>query len=190
MIAYSDISTYVLAGGKSTRMGSSKANLMWHHKTFIEHIADAVIACKLEVNIIAEKNFNQKMQVNVIPDLIPDKGPLGGIYTALKHSIFSYNLILGCDMPCISTQSIHAFISRAKYEMINIAYVQNQMQPLFALYHVNLLPDIEKAIASNELAMHKFVEKHAYHCINMNEFAEEFRNINTKEDYQSLIQKV
>lgn len=190
MIAYSDISTYVLAGGKSTRMGSPKAELIWRHKTFIEHIVDTIKASNLEVNIIAEKKLDQKMQVNTIPDLIPDKGPLGGIYTALTHSKYCYNLILGCDMPCISSQSIHAFISRTRHETINIAYVQNQIQPLFALYHVSLLPDIEIAIDSNELAMHKFVEKHAYHCINMNEFAEEFRNINTNEDYQSLIRKI
>lgn len=114
MIAYSDISTYVLAGGKSTRMGSPKAELIWRHKTFIEHIVDTIKASNLEVNIIAEKKLDQKMQVNTIPDLIPDKGPLGGIYTALTHSKYCYNLILGCDMPCISSQSIHAFISRTR----------------------------------------------------------------------------
>lgn len=43
---------------------------------------------------------------NRIEDLISDKGPVGGLYTALKQSKTKFNLVLSVDVPLITTELV------------------------------------------------------------------------------------
>ncbi|MBK7763597.1 MAG: molybdenum cofactor guanylyltransferase [Bacteroidetes bacterium] len=194
MIARNDISVFILAGGKSSRMGQDKAELIWNGKIFIEHIIDAMQSCGLQLHIVSSNLNIEKLahdaRIAVFKDRVYDKGPLGGIYTALYHSASPYNFIVSCDMPCITADAINYFIDNTNESVINIANANNRLQPLFAMYHKSLLSEIEAAIQINELAIYRLIEKHAYHCIDMNEFSQELRNINTIEDYQLLIQNL
>src|SRR3989338_5642445 len=99
----------VLAGGKATRMGGrNKAFLKIGGKTIIENLLDKLNPIFGKILIIANvpAQFNQSLvtsyqNTKIISDIIPEKGPLGGIYTGLMTSRAKFNFVIACDMPFI-----------------------------------------------------------------------------------------
>ena len=77
------ISGVIQAGGKSTRMGRNKAVLEIGGKRLIDRLVDGLQQIFPEVIIVANTpDLYENLGVRVVPDLIPGKGSLGGIYTA------------------------------------------------------------------------------------------------------------
>src|SRR5258706_6638023 len=79
----------ILAGGLSRRMGTDKARLRLGSRTMLQHVQAAAKATGLPVRVISK-------------DLIPNCGPLGGLYTALKTTKHDAILALACDMPFVT----------------------------------------------------------------------------------------
>ncbi len=98
------LTVFILCGGKSSRMQSEKGLVLFQDKPFIEHIIQAILPITDKIKLITATKEYDYLQYEKIPDLISDKGPLGGIYTALSNSETEFNLILSCDIPLISTE--------------------------------------------------------------------------------------
>jgi molybdopterin-guanine dinucleotide biosynthesis protein A len=64
----------------------------------------------------------------------PDKGPLCGIYTALRHARTEYCFILACDMPFPSMRLIEAMVKKLDGQKALVPREGNRLQPFFALY--------------------------------------------------------
>ena len=94
----------ILCGGKSSRMQSEKGLVLYQNKTFIEHIIEAVLQISKTVQLITNGSDYDYLPYRKIKDIIIDKGPIGGIYSALVNSETEMNLILSCDIPLISTK--------------------------------------------------------------------------------------
>ena len=109
-----NITAIVLAGGKSSRMGSDKALLLYKNKTFLEHVVCAIKPLVDEILIISDNKDHQVNDCTTIPDLILNSGPIAGIYTGLKNSKTENNLVLSCDIPLVQT-SILEFIIKNRY---------------------------------------------------------------------------
>ena len=82
------VSAAILAGGKSSRMrGEDKSLLVLNGMTFVESIRKRLGECFAEIFVVSDRSLEIKeMGFSVFPDLITDKGPLGGLYTALSVS--------------------------------------------------------------------------------------------------------
>ena len=77
----------ILAGGQSRRMGTDKALLPINGQSLIERVAARCQTLDLPLIIIANQVERfAGLGLPVYPDEIPDKGSMGGIYTALVHS--------------------------------------------------------------------------------------------------------
>lgn len=75
----------LLKGGKSSRMGGSdKAKLLYRGKSFEERIKGELEQLGLPVFVSEAK---KSPDPRAIPDLIPEAGPLGGIYSCLKQTV-------------------------------------------------------------------------------------------------------
>ena len=97
----------ILAGGKSSRMGSTKHSLNLKAKTFIE--LQIELLRKMFDEIIISANTPSEYEYLHLPifkDLYPDKGPLAGIYTGLINSSSFYTFMLACDMPFVELELI------------------------------------------------------------------------------------
>ena len=81
-----NISGYILAGGKSSRMGSDKGLMLLNKKAVIQHAIEQLEKSVKNIFIISNNIEYEKFGFKLIPDLIKDIGPAGGIYTALKHT--------------------------------------------------------------------------------------------------------
>ena len=91
----------ILCGGKSSRMQSEKGLVLYQNKPFIEHIIEAVLPISNNIQLVTNTNDYNYLAYKKIKDVVVDKGPLGGIYSALIHSDSEINLILSCDIPLI-----------------------------------------------------------------------------------------
>jgi molybdopterin-guanine dinucleotide biosynthesis protein A len=126
---------FVLAGGKSSRMGRDKAALPLGGRTLLEHIADAVNEAAGSVTLIGPAYPG--VNIPAVPDLHPGLGPLGGIHTALMSSHAEWNLILACDLPRISAPFLTALMSAAEAsgaDCLIPAGPSGRLEPLCAAY--------------------------------------------------------
>ena len=152
---------YILAGGRSSRMGRDKAFLEIGDKTFVENAFDALKPNCGQVKIVLNKSqthFIEKLPINTkyIFDRFENRGAPGGIHAALKDCETEFAVILAVDLPFIMSETIAALAKIALSE--NVAAIvprQNdcKLQPLCAVYRViNCLPEIEKLLDEKESA--------------------------------------
>jgi molybdenum cofactor guanylyltransferase len=177
-----NITVSILCGGKSSRMESEKGLVLWHNKPFIEHIIKAVLPISTAIQLITNGEEYNYLPYVKIKDTIADKGPLGGIYTALEHSKTELNLILSCDIPLISTEILLEIIQKHTAGIdITILADEHKIHPLIGLYSKNMLPIIEQSIKVNDLKMMHLLNRvsHTIHTI-ANKKSNQLQNINTK----------
>ncbi|MDP5045340.1 MAG: molybdenum cofactor guanylyltransferase, partial [Leeuwenhoekiella sp.] len=111
MKSLNHIPAYILCGGKSTRMLSEKGLVELQDKTFIEHIINKLQKIKLSIFLVTENPSYTYLSVPTLPDIYKEKGPLGGIYAALKHTNAAQILILSCDVPLLSMETLQTILS-------------------------------------------------------------------------------
>ena len=97
------LAAIILAGGRSSRMGTEKGLMPFRGKPMIRHIIDLLQSLDINpIQIITQHGAYEQFELPCYPDLIQNKGPLGGIYSGLVHSTATKNLVLGCDMPFLT----------------------------------------------------------------------------------------
>jgi molybdopterin-guanine dinucleotide biosynthesis protein A len=142
----------ILAGGRSTRMGTNKALLEFGGLRLIEGLLRKIRPLFPEVLIIANESAPYAdLNVTVLPDRIPDKGSLGGIYTAVHHSSFPQTFCIACDMPLADSAVIAYLCDRAKGYDVVVPRTEDGYQPLHAVYGKSCLPRMETMIRAESL---------------------------------------
>jgi molybdopterin-guanine dinucleotide biosynthesis protein A len=147
----------IQAGGQSSRMGEDKALKPFLGKPLIQLVIERLnrIADELIVTTNRPKDY-EFLNTRLVSDLIPDRGALGGLYTAIASASHPYVGIVACDMPFASksffetatkwmvTEEADVVIPRIKSEA---AEKSAGYEPLHALYRKETcLPAIEDAI--------------------------------------------
>jgi molybdopterin-guanine dinucleotide biosynthesis protein A len=182
------LTVFILCGGKSTRMQSEKGLVLFQEKPFIEHIIQAILPITDKIKLITASKEYDYLEYEKIPDLIVDKGPLGGIYTALMHSETEFNLILSCDIPLISTELLQELISKHNAEaQITVFASESRLHPLIGIYSKKVLPVIKSAIDNDDLKMMNLFANIPHQIINIEE-SENFHltNINSADELNDL----
>ncbi len=185
------INAYILAGGKSARMGEDKGMLKLGQKRMINHVLDQVKRCADEVVIVANKSDYAQFGFRCIPDIYKGLGPIGGIYSALKDSGTHYNFVVGCDMPFLGYEIVNYLIDRAVNADVTIPTIGGKMQPLCGIYTQACVGLIEEKIKANQLKMMSFISASDHQLIAMEssgmDFVHQFENINTPEAYDQAL---
>lgn len=136
---------YVLAGGRSSRMGTDKSKLRWRGLTLIEYVAEEVRAASGSVAIVGGE---ERQGMRVIPDEFPGFGPLGGIATALSDSPADWTLITACDMPELTREWLSALLERAAGQVLVPRTADGQIHPLSAVWHKSSAPHVRATVLS------------------------------------------
>lgn len=182
------LTVFILCGGKSSRMQSEKGLVLFQEKPFIEHIIKAILPITENIKLITATKEYDYLPYEKIPDIVLDKGPLGGIFTALTHSETQFNLILSCDIPLISTGLLSELISKHNEEAeITIFASESRMHPLIGIYSKKVLPVIKSAIDNNDLKMMNLIASVPHQIIKIEE-SENFHltNINSADELNDL----
>ena len=129
-----DIRGYVLAGGKSSRMGSDKALLNMEGRTAIERQCEILETfCAQGVFIAGARSSElSKLSWPVIQDSMLDQGPLFGIISALQHAENGIAVILAVDLLAISTADITAVLAASSQDVdseCDVFFAQSKQDP-------------------------------------------------------------
>jgi molybdopterin-guanine dinucleotide biosynthesis protein A len=155
-------SGFVLAGGRSFRMGQDKALLQFQGATMISHVARAVREAAGSVVLVGNPERYGFLGYPVIRDRLPNRGPLGGIYTALRASTTDWNLVVACDMPGISAPVLTALLDRAAQSSrrcVTATGNNGEPEPLCAVYHRGCLPALAGALRDKRFKMKDLVRE-------------------------------
>ncbi len=178
------MNAYILCGGESKRMGSDKGLVRFKDKYLVQYAINVATHFFDNIFLLTSNTDYQQFSLELIPDIHPKQGPLGGIYSALNHSKNRNIFILPCDVPLISKELIAFFLDESEYLDSAIIQHQEQMHPLIGKYHKNLLPNMESALKMKQLKMQYFVKRNFIQTIECHPkfSAEMFSNFNKPED--------
>ncbi|MDR0648786.1 MAG: molybdenum cofactor guanylyltransferase [Synergistaceae bacterium] len=183
------MSAVVLAGGRSSRMGSDKALLKWGEKNFLETILRALSMFPDVMISAADKESYRWAHARVVADIYRDTGPVGGIYSSLVASERDYLFVTACDTPLLSASLIGEICRAAEGCHCCVARDENGLvHSLCGAYHKSMIPifkdQIEKGRYKIALAYDKVTIK--YLDLSPRQSAE-LRNFNTEGEYKKLI---
>jgi molybdenum cofactor guanylyltransferase len=141
------ITAFILAGGKSTRMGADKAFVPLAGQTLLARALNVARSVTPNVRIVGDPQRFSPFAPTV-EDIFPNCGPLAGIHAALRSSQTDLNLILAVDVPFASPALLHYLIQRASNHAatITVAQTGGGYQPLCAVYRRAFADDAEKAL--------------------------------------------
>lgn len=177
---------YVLVGGRSSRMGFDKALLPWGSATMVEHVAREALAAAGSVTLVGAPERYAHLGYPALADAETDRGPLGGIVTALAATEADWNLMLACDMPDVSAELLESLFTAAETgdaEVDCVAPVHEAgTEPLCAVYHRRALPLLRAALSANRLKMQAVLRNLNTRFWRAGD-PRRFRNVNTPEEW-------
>ncbi len=149
----------ILAGGKSSRFGSDKAFAKYGDSTFVESVFVCMKKIFDRIIIVTNnKGLYSGFDAQVVEDIIPGRGPLGGIYTGLKTAISRRIFAVACDMPLLREDFISYMVSMEEGDVI-VPKIGPFTEPLHALYSKSCLTHIEKQLKEDDNRIQSFFSK-------------------------------
>lgn len=181
-----NVTGIILAGGKSSRMGTDKGTLLLNNKTFIQHIITNLTPVVDDIIIVSDNKAHDQFGIKRVADNVKDYGPVAAVYTGLKSSTTSYNLIVSCDSPKVDIDVFTPLLEykNNKYDIVQYSY-NNRTTPLIAMYNRKCL-GIFKLALKNKIQKLRFVVKQLDHktIVATDTIPCKIVNINTPKDLE------
>ncbi len=157
------ITAVVLAGGRSRRLGRNKALELIGGVPLIARVTSAIRPISSETLIVvAEEEQAQVLPlptyVQVVRDLYPNAGSLGGILTGLTAATGVWALVVACDMPFLSQALLAEMASARDGCDAVVPLLDGRPEPTHALYSKDCVEPIRKNLEAGELKISAFFE--------------------------------
>ncbi len=190
-----DISSIILAGGKSSRLGHDKVLEKVGNTSLLEQVISRIDSLSKEIIIVTakERTFKQlasRPKVKIVSDIFPGQGSLGGIYTGLVKSDSFYNLVVAADMPFLNVPLLRNMIIMADGFDFVLPRVNGLFEPLHAIYSRNCIQPIEHILNEGKrviVELFNYVKERYIEAEEVDRFDPKhlsFFNINTKEELE------
>jgi molybdopterin-guanine dinucleotide biosynthesis protein A len=187
-----DVTAFVLAGGKSTRMGVDKAFVRLGDETLLDRALRLAGTVAGTVQIVGDTNKFGGLAFAVVEDVYRDRGPLGGIHAALSNTGSELNLMLAVDLPLMKREFLAYLITQAQKSsaVVTVAKAGGGFQPLCAVYRREFASVAEESLRAGKNKIDPLFAKVSTRVIDEDELvragfpAEIFRNVNTPEDLE------
>jgi len=188
------MTSIILAGGKSSRLGQSKALQVIEGKSLIQWIVDRLAI--LSTEIIIATAYGKAIpcfsaaRIKTVADLYPGKGPLVGIYSGLIASSSSRAIVVGCDTPFLSVDLLEYMTQICSTCDVIVPLIKKKVEPLCAVYSKSCLAPIQELLERNELQISrlfsmvkvKYVEEDEINGFDPEHLS--FFNINSPDDLE------
>lgn len=188
MVERENITGIILAGGKSTRMGSDKGLLPFNGKPFIQYSIDALRPLVSEILIVSDDDVYDQFGLKRVNDKLKDAGPVSGICSGLEASTTEYNFVLSCDIPLIKTDVLVMLLS-ASNDTYNIIQAESlgKTMPLVALYKKKVRNHFQRALDKGERRLRFVIGQCCYKNVVLpNGLEITTKNVNTKQEFKEL----
>jgi molybdopterin-guanine dinucleotide biosynthesis protein A len=190
-----EISSIILAGGKSLRFGHDKILERFDNTNLLEQVISHIEPISREIIIVTAKErtfarLANRPKIKIVNDIFPGQGSLGGIYTGLVKSESFYNLVVAADMPFLNGQLLRYMIKVADgYDFI-LPRVNEWYEPLHAIYSKNCINPIKSILDEGKkviVELFNYIKVRFIEAEEIDRFDPKhlsFFNINTKEDLE------
>lgn len=181
-----NVTALILAGGRSTRMGSCKAELLWHGQRLIDRQIEKMKL--LGVGEILVSGYAGELNGLVtVRDVYPGKGPLSGIHAGLSRAKGHACLVTGIDTPLVPLSVLSELIAAHK-KGITLLTHDGMIEPLMAVYDVSLAANAEKILQGDSTSVRRLFD-----CTRVTPFAYTgdpllLCDCNTPEEYLAALQ--
>jgi molybdopterin-guanine dinucleotide biosynthesis protein A len=185
----------VLAGGRSRRMGLPKYCLSLAGISLYEYPLRRLGALYQRHIIVENEGLipaDGKPERLVVGDLVADAGPLGGIYSGLRASDAALNMVVGADMPFVSSSLAQAMGKRACVQDLDILVpnIDGLLEPLFSIYSSRVVGVAAELLASGIHSVRELFRNESLHigfvdrayCEQYDKRLLSFFNVNTPDD--------
>lgn len=159
----------VLAGGKSSRMGQDKGLMLLNGKPMVTWVLEALSQVTEDIIIIANSPDYQQFGHKVYADDFPERGPLGGICTALRRTSSEQLLVLSCDMPLVNRGLLEYLISFSNSLQATTTIEEDFPNPFSGIYPKSLLPTMLTALKNKELSLVRILQKEGFTGVSLDE---------------------
>lgn len=182
------VTPIILAGGRSSRMGTNKSFILFQNKVMIEGIIEKLknIFAVQPMIVTNEKALYQYLNLQLTADVYKGRGPMAGIHAGLMASATEWNFFCACDMPFLSEGLIMAMLDNIKagFDAV-VPYHDGKYEPLCALYNKSCLTVIDKELQQEALKLQCILPKLKLNLLKREEIIrfspklECFYNVNT-----------
>lgn len=184
---------FLLAGGKSSRMGANKAFLDFRGQTLLARALTTLCGACGNVTIVGDPETFANY-APVVADIFAGCGPLAGIHSALAHSSAELNLMLAVDMPFVSPELLRFLLRAAEIAgkeadaIVTVPRTSRGLQPLCAVYRRDFAVTAEQALQAGNYKIDAAFANIQLRVIEEPELAaagfseKNFFNVNTSED--------
>ncbi len=189
-----DVTGIILAGGKSLRFGRNKATEKIAGMTLVERVIKQLSLITHEIILVTNEDGSQFSEfdfLDVVSDIYPAKGPLGGIYTGLSISHTAANIVVACDMPFLNTALLSHMVEISPgFDAVIPRWPNNQIEPLHGIYSGSCVPVMKKRLENNQLSISECLKEMRVRYFNQEEFSkfdpdfQSFFNINNQADIE------
>ena len=189
----------IQAGGESRRMGEDKAQLDFRGQPLIARVLARVARLADEILVTANQpEAYAFLQVPCFPDLLPGRGALGGLYTALSAALHPLVAVIACDMPFASADLL-AFernLLESTPADAAIPRTSQGLEPFHAVYRkATCLPLVLSALEKGQRRVDSWMAQADIRYLTPEEIARHdphglaFLNVNTPEDLQAALRR-
>jgi molybdopterin-guanine dinucleotide biosynthesis protein A len=191
-------SIVIQAGGASSRMDTDKGLVPFLGEPLIQRVMNRLDHIADEILVTTNQPEDYKfLGVPLFSDILPERGALGGLYTALRSASFPIVAVVACDLPFINTQLLTAekdMLLKTQSDAV-VPRTSEGLEPLHAIYR----PAACLKPAKNALEAGKWRVDAWFDQVNLQIFTYEeivrydpqllsFKNVNTPQDLKAAIE--
>lgn len=182
------LSMIVLAGGRSSRMGTDKSDLVYRDQTFLD--IQIQKGKQLGISDILISGYRGAgCDGRIVMDRFAEKGPLGGLESCLRQAVHDRCLVLSVDTPLVPVSELQSLIQQDRQGSDPATILQHgqKQEPLIGIYRTQLADAMAKALEEGKGSVFAFLKKTGYGVYQSMGESAQFENINEKTDYQRLL---
>jgi molybdenum cofactor guanylyltransferase len=185
------ITGIILAGGNSSRMGRDKGLVNFHQKPMVEYVISILEPLCSSILISTSNSDYSRYGYPLVADDIEDLGPIGGLLSSIRRSETELNIILPCDMPLITDETIKSLINSNYIDRVTILKDEhNNIWPLCGIYPNSVIPAILRQIIKGCYSIKGLLDQVQWKAVFASNLKGQLANINDPADLLRLEETV
>ena len=148
------MTSIILAGGKSSRLGRSKALQAIGGKSLIQWVVDRLATLSTEIIVVTAHGkaipCSSPIRIKTVADIYPSKSPLVGIYSGLIASACPRAIVVGCDMPFLNIGLLDYMSQICSSFDVVVPQIKDELEPLCSVYSKSCLAPMQGLLEQNE----------------------------------------
>lgn len=179
----------ILFGGKSSRMGQPKHEVrLSDGSSFLERVLSALSPHCSQIVLLGGHEVSSTAKFQIIEDLRPEQGPMGGIESLLATQLDTKYLIVACDQPLLTSETCNLLIDESASVSVFKSVETTKYLPFPGIYSTEIAPLITHALDKGQRSLQQLfrsLPNLKAHPITAS-FEQSLRSFNTPESIQEL----